>query len=100
MIGLAYYEGGVMPTGAQTAIKLSTTAGAIVEQVFFGLLADSLGRKKMYGVELIVIFVGTLGQAIAGNGQGVPILAIIFFWRFIMGIGLGGDYPLSSIITS
>ncbi|KAK0302045.1 Inorganic phosphate transporter pho84 [Friedmanniomyces endolithicus] len=100
MIGLAYYEGGVMSTGAQTAIKLSTTAGAVIGQVIFGWLADRLGRKKMYGVELIVILIGTLGQAIAGNGPGIPILATIFFGRVIMGIGVGGDYPLSSIITS
>lgn len=100
MIGLAYYEGGVMPTAASTTLKLSTTAGAVIGQVVFGWLADKLGRKKMYGVELMVILAGTLGQAIAGYGPGIPILATIVFWRVVLGIGVGGDYPLSSIITS
>lgn len=26
--------------------------------------------------------------------------AMLTFWRFIMGIGIGGDYPVSAIITS
>lgn len=100
MIGLAYYDGGVMPTAASTTLKLPTTAGAVIGQVFFGWLADKLGRKKMYGVELMVILAGTMGQAIAGYGPGIPILATIVFWRVVLGIGVGGDYPLSAIITS
>lgn len=100
MIGLAYYPDGELPTTAETAIKLSTTAGAIVGQVLFGWLADKLGRKKMYGIELMIILVGTVGQALSAQGSGLPVLVPIIFWRVTMGIGIGGDYPLSSIITS
>lgn len=100
MIGLAYYENGVMPSAADAAVKLSTTAGAIVGQVLFGWLADKLGRKRMYGVELMVILTGTVGQALSSNGPSLPILLPVIFWRVVMGIGIGGDYPLSSIITS
>lgn len=100
MIGLAYYPDGELPTTAETAIKLSTTAGAIVGQVLFGWLADKLGRKKMYGIELMIILVGTVGQALSAQGSGLPVLVPIILWRVTMGIGIGGDYPLSSIITS
>ena len=31
---------------------------------------------------------------------GVGALAVIAFWRFILGFGIGGDYPLSATITS
>ena len=54
MNGLAYYENDVIPTTADTAIKLSTTAGAIVDQSLFEWLADKLGRKRMYVIELMV----------------------------------------------
>jgi PHS family inorganic phosphate transporter-like MFS transporter len=54
MIGLAYYENGVIPTTADTAIKLSKTAGAVVDQILFEWLADKLGRKRMYVIELMV----------------------------------------------
>lgn len=100
MIGLAYYPDGAMPTTADTAIKLSTTAGAIVGQVLFGWLADKLGRKRMYGVELMVILAGTLGQALSSAGPALPVLLPIIFWRVLMGVGIGGDYPLSSVITA
>lgn len=100
MIGLVYYKGGVIPTSADAAIKLSTTAGAVVGQVLFGWLADKLGRKKIYGIELMIILAGTFGQAICGAGPGIPFLASLIFWRVLMGIGVGGDYPLSSVITS
>lgn len=100
MIGLAYYPDGIMPTSADTAIKLSTTAGAIVGQVLFGWLADKLGRKRMYGIELMVILAGTLGQALSSAGPALPVLLPIIFWRVLMGVGIGGDYPLSSVITA
>lgn len=30
----------------------------------------------------------------------MSIVGVIIFWRVLMGVGIGGDYPLSSIITS
>jgi MFS family permease len=30
----------------------------------------------------------------------VSVYGVIIFWRFIMGVGIGGDYPVSSVITS
>lgn len=100
LIGLVYFSGHTIPTSADTAIKLSTTAGAVLGQVVFGWLADKLGRKRMYGLELIIMLVGTFGQTISGRGPGVAFLGPLIFWRVIMGIGVGGDYPLSSVITS
>lgn len=100
MIGLAFYQSHIIPASVDTAIKLSTTAGAVLGQVFFGWLADKLGRKRMYGIELIIIIVGTFGQAISGSGPGLELLGPLIFWRVFMGVGVGGDYPLSSVITS
>ena len=100
IIGLVYFADHKIPTSADTAIKLSTTAGAVIGQVVFGWLADRLGRKRMYGLELIIILVGTFGQTITGQGPAVAFLGPLIFWRVIMGTGVGGDYPLSSVITS
>jgi PHS family inorganic phosphate transporter-like MFS transporter len=72
----------------------------VIGQVGFGILADIVGRKKMYGLELMVIIFATLAQALSSDSPGMTITGIIIFWRVIMGIGIGGDYPLSSIITS
>ncbi|ORY63230.1 major facilitator superfamily domain-containing protein [Pseudomassariella vexata] len=99
MLGIVYY-GGTMPTASDSAIKLSTSAGTVVGQLLFGYLADRYGRKKMYGIELLIIIFATVGQALASESPSVNIVGLIIFWRVLMGVGIGGDYPLSSIITS
>jgi MFS transporter, PHS family, inorganic phosphate transporter len=54
----------------------------------------------MYGLELILIIFATLAQALSSDSPSMSIVGTIIFWRVLMGIGIGGDYPLSSIITS
>ncbi|KAM0185308.1 hypothetical protein ACHAPC_005168 [Botrytis cinerea] len=102
MLGIVYFphNKGVMPTSSDTAIKVSTSAGTVVGQFGFGILADIVGRKKMYGLELIIIIFATLAQSLTSSSPAVNIVGVIIFWRVLMGIGIGGDYPLSSIITS
>ena len=54
----------------------------------------------MYGIELIIIIFATLSLALSGEGPAQSIFGVMIFWRVILGTGIGGDYPLSSIITS
>lgn len=100
MIGIVYFPNGKIPESADTTIKVATSIGTVVGQLGFGWLADIVGRKKMYGLELMVIIFATLAQAVSSDSPSMSITGIIAFWRVIMGIGIGGDYPLSSIITS
>lgn len=89
-----------MPEKSDTAIKVSTSAGTVVGQLAFGYLADAVGRKKIYGLELMIIIAATLTQSLTSNSESMNVVGVIIFWRVIMGIGIGGDYPLSSVITS
>ncbi|KAF2105049.1 MFS general substrate transporter [Rhizodiscina lignyota] len=86
----------------ETLIDCLTLAGSMVGQVLFGILADVRGRQRLYGVELVVVLVATVG--IVESGQGIDkwmsIQAQICFWRFVMGIGIGAEYPLSAVITA
>ncbi|CCK71410.1 phosphate transporter PHO84 KNAG_0G03530 [Huiozyma naganishii CBS 8797] len=91
---------GNMPSSTQTLLKVSTSVGTVIGQVGFGTLADVVGRKKIYGTELIVMIVCTIFQCTTGGAPGVSFVAVLTFYRIIMGIGIGGDYPLSSIITA
>ncbi|KAG8947870.1 Inorganic phosphate transporter pho84 [Tulasnella sp. 424] len=100
MIGIIYSKGGALTANQELGLKVATPVGTLVGQLLFGWLADVVGRKKMYGVELMLIIVATFGQALAGHGPGANIFGVIICWRFIMGVGIGGDYPLSAIITS
>ncbi|KAF5324100.1 hypothetical protein D9619_011201 [Psilocybe cf. subviscida] len=81
-------------------VKIATPVGILIGQLFFGWLADIVGRKKMYGVELTIIIVATFSQALAAEGNAIHIIGVLVVWRFVMGIGIGGDYPLSAVITS
>lgn len=89
MLGIVYYPGvGTMPNTSDTAIKLATSAGTVVGQLGFGALADVVGRKKMYGLELIVIIFATLGQALSSSSPAVDVIGLIIFWRVLMVSGL------------
>ncbi|KAI0046571.1 phosphate permease [Auriscalpium vulgare] len=81
-------------------VKVATPIGTIVGQLLFGWLADIVGRKRMYGIELMIIIIATFGQALSGNGPAVNIFGVLIVWRFLMGVGIGGDYPLSAVISS
>lgn len=91
---------GVLPMQVNTAIKAATSGGAVIGQLGFGWLADVVGRRKMYGVELAIIITATLAQSLSAPSQAVTMTGLLIFWRVIMGIGIGGDYPLSAVITS
>ncbi|KAJ1956770.1 hypothetical protein GGI12_005221, partial [Dipsacomyces acuminosporus] len=56
-----------VPTKTDMWIKGSTQLGCIIGQFLFGYLADRLGRKRIYGVELMIIIVCTIGGAFAAS---------------------------------
>ncbi|PGH04107.1 hypothetical protein AJ80_08569 [Polytolypa hystricis UAMH7299] len=101
MLAHVYWDGH-MPSGLETAMRSSTLIGTIVGQFAFGVLADIYGRRRMYGFELLIVIVATIGVAMAADGasDSMSLVGWLVSWRFIMGVGIGGDYPLSAVITS
>ncbi|PWN47997.1 MFS general substrate transporter [Violaceomyces palustris] len=86
-------EGGVL--------KAAANIGNIVGQVFFGFCGDMFGRSAVYGKELVIVIVAVILQISAPDsigGHGITIWLAVF--RFIMGIGIGGDYPMSASVVS
>ncbi|RKP11047.1 phosphate:H+ symporter [Thamnocephalis sphaerospora] len=103
MLGYVYFADNknVVPSSIDLGLKVSASIGTFIGQIFFGYLADRLGRKKMYGIELMMIVVFTITSAFAANAvRGITATTMIMIWRFLLGIGVGGDYPLSAVITS
>ena len=49
---------------------------------------------------MMLIIVASFGQALSGQAHAANIFGVLIVWRFIMGVGIGGDYPLSSVIPS
>jgi PHS family inorganic phosphate transporter-like MFS transporter len=103
MLGYVYYKDqkNKVSSNIQGIVKGMTNVGNLFGQIIFGILGDSKGRKSVYGVELLIIIVSTLGSAMVGSSAtGIGILGFFGFWRFLLGIGIGGDYPMSATVSS
>ena len=92
-VGLANENWHVGPTrlGVITSSSLLAT---FIGAVLFGAVADRIGRRSVYGFEAILMALGAIGSALSfGVWQ-------LVFWRMVMGLGIGGDYPLSAVMMS
>jgi len=69
---------------------IATFVGAFI----FGKLADILGRKSIYGLEASLMVLGAILSAFSPN------VTWLLVSRVILGLGIGGDYPLSAVIMS
>ncbi len=95
---------GIVVALLQTEWHLSTTqvsllnsvtlAASAVGAVIFGRIADILGRKRIYGYEVLILAIGAIASALAPN------YIFLLVCRAVLGIGIGGDYPVSATIMS
>jgi len=53
MIGYVYHAGGSSTDNQDLGIKVAHSIGTFFGQLLFGFLADHVGRKRMYGIELV-----------------------------------------------
>jgi MFS family permease len=75
-------------------LNSSTLLASAVGAIVFGRVADILGRKRIYGYEVLILAIGALASAFAPN------YTFLLVCRVILGIGIGGDYPVSATIMS
>ena len=66
-------------------------AGEVFGALFFGSLADRLGRRKLFIITLAVYLIGS-GLTALTIGNGIGSLAFLYATRFIAGMGIGGEY--------
>ncbi len=93
VMALLKQEWRISPTQEGLVASTALLASA-VGAVLFGRVADMLGRKRIYGYEVLVLAVGAVASAFSPN-----IWWLILF-RIILGLGIGGDYPVSATIMS
>ncbi len=67
---------------------------AAVGSLLFGRLADRVGRHAIFSYTLVVLALGAIASAFSPN-----VIWLIVF-RFILGMGIGGDYPLCATLMS
>lgn len=74
--------------------------GAVAGQLSMGFLGDILTRNQALTVTLAISSFAAFLSAIAPAGNPTSIYSIIILFRFIVGFGLGGIYPLSATKAS
>ena len=88
-----------VPRWAAPAFASSCLCGAVVGQLLLGWFGDRFGRRPGMVIAMGLIVFGALGSAIMTTGYGDWIWQCLVAWRFILGIGLGGTYPLTAVIA-
>ena len=68
--------------------------GAFVGAFTFGRIADVIGRKKVYVTVAVIMILGAVASAVA------PDFILLVIARLILGLGIGGDYPVSAVFMS
>jgi len=77
-----------------TLINTATVIGGLVGRLLGGWLADRYGRRTALSVNLLVYTLGGLISAISWNYE------ILLASRFIVGIGLGGEFTIGIAMLS
>ena len=104
MMGCIYFpDTKTVPVYIDTLVKTSGQVGTLIGQLLFGylgylkyifnldqkvdqykinyFLADKYGRKKMYGIELFIILIGTVGSALSADLKtGFSVFAVLGMW--------------------
>mmetsp|Transcript_2285 Transcript_2285/g.2047 ORF Transcript_2285/g.2047 Transcript_2285/m.2047 type:complete len:187 (-) Transcript_2285:1290-1850(-) len=94
-----YYQ--PLTKSMKSNIKTMALIGAVVGQIGFGATADLIGRRKVFIMTCSLVIIGALLSATVQNTSGsFGIYSQLCLWRFVLGVGVGGEYPLSASITA
>jgi len=71
------------------SVTATMALGAVAGALWGGYYTDKIGRYKMFLLDLIFLVVAAIGAALSVN------LTMLLFFRFLMGIGVGLDFPVA-----
>ncbi|KAF9237990.1 major facilitator superfamily domain-containing protein [Melanogaster broomeanus] len=102
MLQYRLYGGASLPNNLQGLLKAAANIGSVIGQFLFGYCADAYGRKAIYGKELMLIIVATILCISCPTNDLSPNGSLIYLsiFRILLGVGVGGDYPMSASVTS
>ncbi|KAI0251158.1 metabolite transporter [Lactifluus subvellereus] len=79
-----------------------TFAGTIVGMLIFGYISDKIGRKfgMMAATGIVALFSGLSAASAGAHHSPGGLLAMLSACRFLLGIGVGAEYPCGSVAAS
>jgi MFS transporter, PHS family, inorganic phosphate transporter len=83
-----------LSTGQVSWLNSATLLASAFGAIIFGRVADILGRKRIYGYEVLILAAGAIASAFSPN------YTFLLVSRIVLGVGIGGDYPVSATIMS
>jgi MFS family permease len=75
-------------------VGATALVSAALGSAVFGRIADVFGREYIYGFEVLILGAGAIASAFS------PSVWWLVAFRFVLGLGIGGDYPVSATIAS
>jgi MFS transporter, PHS family, inorganic phosphate transporter len=83
-----------LSSGRLALLNAVMLGAACLGALVFGRVADLAGRKRVYWLVAVIMVVGALGSALS------PSYWVLIAFRFVLGFGVGGDYPVSAVLMS
>src|SRR6266550_9145907 len=83
-----------LSSGHLALLNSTMLAAAFLGAMVFGRFADLAGRKRVYWLVAVIMVVAALGSALS------PSFWVLIAFRFLLGFGVGGDYPVSAVLMS
>jgi MFS transporter, PHS family, inorganic phosphate transporter len=81
-------------SGRLAVLNATMLGAAFLGAFVFGRIADLVGRKRVYWLVAAIMVVAALGSAVA------PSFWVLIGFRFLLGLGVGGDYPVSAVLMT
>jgi MFS family permease len=83
-----------LDAGQLALLNAVMLGAAFLGAAAFGRLADVTGRTRAYWISAAIMVVAAIGSALSPN------LVTLVMFRFLLGFGVGGDYPVSAVLMS
>ena len=75
-------------------LNATMLGAAFLGALVFGRIADLVGRKHVYWLVAAIMVVAAIGSALS------PSYWVLIAFRFLLGLGVGGDYPVSAVLMT
>lgn len=83
-----------LTTGQVALLGSTALIASAIGAIMWGRMADVFGRKRMYGLSALLMTVAAIASGLSPN----------FMWllvfRFVLGLAIGGDYPVSGVLMT
>ncbi|KAI3465480.1 hypothetical protein Pfo_022143 [Paulownia fortunei] len=103
LLGRIYYKDRhsyEIPAAVTSVMVGIPLLGTVIGQLVFGHLGDRVGRRRVYGLSLMLMVLSSIWCGFSMCTSRTCVLLTLGFFRFMLGVGIGGDYPLSATIMS